>query len=191
MRRTGLILAFLSVVAALIGIGPGASAHFCSFPLKIDVGKPVTLNVGVAAEGQAVRAVDVEVPDAFELKKPLEFAGYAAERRGKWLHLEGAEIASYSCHYFAIEGQATLKGRMVMRIVTTTADGKRTRYENLNPASQFPAMQIFAGVAIPRDFVADEKRHTPVWVIGAVAVGAALVAVGMAELVRRRVTMGR
>ncbi|MEY2426246.1 MAG: hypothetical protein QOI61_1818 [Actinomycetota bacterium] len=193
MRRMRLILALTATAAAVtlsVAAAPPAAAHFCSVPAEINVGESVLLNIGVAAEAKPVRGVDIAVPEGFELKEPVGYLGYEPTVSGKWVHFEGGEIAPYQCHYFAFEGQATRKGRLVARIVTTDVDGKQTNYNDLRPISQFPAQLIYAGVPIPDPAQpASSDSSTSVWVALAVAVGAGVLVVGGAYAVNRRRSM--
>ena len=189
MRRTRFILALIAALSVVtVGARP-AAAHFCSFPVKIAVNKDVTVNIGVAAEALPVRDVDIEIPAGFTLKESFGYLGYVGETRGKWVHFTGAEIAPYTCHYFALAGRATRKGEYIARIITTAADGTKTTYKDPNPATQYPAMLIFAGVPIPTDFTPDSGGGVPMWLGVVGAFGAGALAVGIAVLVRRRVTM--
>lgn len=166
-----------------------AAAHFCSIPVEVNLGERVNVNIGVAAEEKPVRAVDIEIPDGFDLDEPFGFMGYEPTRRGKWVHFEGAEIQRGACHYFAFQGEATKKGRLVARIITTAPDGTKTRYEDLRPGALFPAMLIFAGVDMA-DY-SDDDGGVPTWVGVVISLALGVVAVAVAMWVRRRVTMGR
>lgn len=167
--------------------GRPASAHFCSIPAEINVGEDVTVNIGVAAEARPVRDVEVEIPAGFTFKESFGYLGYIGTRQGKWVHFTGAEIAPYTCHYFAIAGRAEHKGRFVARIITTADDGTRRRYEDLNPNTQFPAMLIFAGIPVQTDFSPKSSGGgVPTWLAGVVAVAAGAGAVAVAVLVNQR-----
>ncbi len=168
---------------------PPAAAHFCSIPAEINVGEDVLLNIGVGAEAKPVQAVDIAVPDGFVLKEPVGYTGYQPTIDGKWVHFEGGEIAPYSCHYFAFEGQATRKGRLVVRIVTTDADGTKTDYNDTRPGSLLGAQLVYAGIPIPTAAVPSEDDGTSIWVALAVAVGAGVLVVGVAIAINRRRSM--
>jgi hypothetical protein len=191
MRRMRLILALLSLatVCTLAGVqAPRASAHFCSIPATVKVGVEGMVNIGVAAEAKPVRAVDIAIPDGFELKEPVGYQGYTATIDGQSVHFEGGSIAPYSCHYFGFQGTAVKRGRLVAQITTTAEDGTRQRYTDLRPISQYPAMLIFAGVkAADYEPKAPAKRGgVSIWVALAVAIAAGAVVVGGAVLLNRR-----
>jgi hypothetical protein len=185
MRRTRFILALVTVALAVTSWARPASAHFCSTPQNINVGEDVMVNIGVAAEEKPVRDVDIEVPDGFALKEPVGFLGYEPTREGKWVHFTGAEIQPFACTFFAFSGQATRKGALVARIVTTAVDGTKTHYDSTKPAALYPAMVIYAGVTL------EELNGSKSSVVPriAVAVGVAIAAVGIAVFIRRRVTI--
>jgi hypothetical protein len=182
-----LTLAAAAVILFVVA-PPPAAAHFCSIPTEINVGEEVLVNIGVGAEAKAVRGVDIAVPDGFVLKEPVGFMGYEPTRNGKWVHYEGAEIAPFTCHYFGFEGEATRKGRLVVRIVTTDVDGIKTDYKNTRPGSLLGAQLIYAGIPIPTG--AEPSDDGPsVWMALAVAVAAGAAVVGVAYAVNRRRSM--
>ncbi len=195
MRRTRVILA--SLASALV-VGPGvvgpqrASAHFCSTPVEINVGESVVVNIGVAAEQKPVRGVDISIPEGFDLEEPFGYLGYVGTVDGDWVHFEGAEIAPFTCTFFSFQGQATRRGRLVARIVTTAVDGAKTQYNDLKPASLYPAQLIYAGVPVPTGAQPESKSGFPsIWLGLAGALTAGGIAVGAAVLVNRRRAMTR
>jgi hypothetical protein len=185
------ILALLTAVAVVTLAGvyaPRAAAHFCSIPAEVNVGEEGMINIGVAAEDKPVHAVDIEIPDGFELKEPVGYQGYTATVEGDVVHFTGGTIEPYSCHYFGLSGTALKRGRLVAEITTTAEDGTTQRYTDLRPISQFPAMLIFAGVKAS-DYAPKTPKAgggvSPLVAVG-VAVGAGVLAVGTAVLVNRR-----
>jgi hypothetical protein len=180
----------VATVVTLTGVhAPVADAHFCSVPADIGVGKELMVNIGVAAEAKPVHAIDIEIPDGFSLKEPVGYLGYTGSVRGKFAHFEGGVIQPYTCQYFGFVGEATKRGRLVAEIITTADDGTRQRYTDLRLISQFPAMQIFAGVNS-----ADYQPKTPkpasgdggFFVALAVALTAGVLVVGTAVIINRR-----
>ena len=146
------------------------------------------VNIGVAAEEKTVGAVDIQIPDGWDLKEPVGYLGYTATIQGKWVHFEGASIAPYTCHYFGFEGTATRKGRLVAKIITTADDGTKTTYSDLRPISQYPAMLILAGISAA-DLPSTQPKASggvSIWVALGVAVVTGLVVVGGAVAVNRR-----
>lgn len=145
------------------------------------------MNVGVGAEAEPVREVDIEIPAGFDLIEPVGYLGYTGTVRGKYAHFEGAEIAPYTCTYFSLNGTAVRRGRLVVKIITTAPDGTKTRYSSTNPLSPLQAQLIYAGIPIPDMAVSgaeDDGPNVLLIVGGALLAGAA--AVGVAILVRRR-----
>lgn len=192
MRRMASILALgllLGGVIPLLGL-TAAVAHVCTNPVEVAVGKTFSVNIGVAAEDKAITRVEMTVPDGFDLQDSFGFLGWTGERNGDVVAFTGGEIPPYQCGFFALKGSAPKKGDYVVEIIAVAGDGARRVYANRNPYSAFPAMNIYAGMPIPpaSEFAggADDGGDGVPWKVVAGALGAGVLAVGIAWRVRNR-----
>ncbi|MDP1792793.1 MAG: hypothetical protein Q8K63_01540 [Acidimicrobiales bacterium] len=169
-----------------------ASAHVCTNPVEVEVGEFFSVNIGVASEGKPVTAVEITVPNGFDLEDQFGFLGWVGERRGDTVFFTGGVIEPYQCGYFTFKGTAPKKGIYVSDITVIANDGARRAYTNTNPYSAFPAMALYAGLPLP---VADDvgggsgsgsgDDGRPLWQVIAIGLAAGLLVVGIAWRVRR------
>ena len=129
---------------------PPAAAHVCTNSVEVRVGKVFSVNIGVAAEDKPITNVRIGVPKGFDLEESFGFLGWTGERHGTVVDFTGGAIAPYQCGYFTFKGSAPKKGVYVADIVATAEDGTRRAYTNTNPYSAFPAMILYADVAMPK-----------------------------------------
>lgn len=126
-----------------------ALAHICTNPVEVNVGESVNINFGVAAEDKPVTAVDVTVPDGFDLREPVAFNGWQATRDGSVVHFTGGTIKAYTCEFFTFSGAAQRQGALRADITVIHDDATTRVYADPNPYSPFPTMGIYAGVPLP------------------------------------------
>ncbi len=156
-----------------------ASAHFCSTPLQVPVGRPVTFTVGVPAEDITVTRVDIEIPDGFELHRGVEFAGWKAERDGDVLRFTGGRIRLLMCAFFTLAGEAPEPAVLVVPFTTYGEDGTKLREFRSEVLNHVDAAQlVYAGMdpgAVPEDSAGTSPALTIAgWTLLGLAAGGAL-----------------
>ena len=123
-----------------------ADAHFCSQPLEVPVGRPVTFTVGVPSEEVPVARVDIELPPGFELHRAVEFAGWRAQRVGNVVRYEGGQIRLFMCAFFTLAGEVPEKTLLVVPFVTYDADGQVIQEYRSKSLNEVDAAQlVYAG----------------------------------------------
>lgn len=144
--RTRAMLALVVVLAVVaIPVRP-AAAHFCSQPLQVPVGRPVTFTVGVPSEDVPVSRVDIELPKGFELHRAIEFAGWRATRAGNVVRYEGGEIRLFMCAFFTLAGEVPEKTTLVVPFVTYGKDGQKVQEFRSRDLNEVDAAQlVYAG----------------------------------------------
>ena len=149
MRATTRAIVALGVV--LFGIPilttSPAAAHFCSQPLQVPVGRPVTFTVGVPSEDLPVARVDIELPKGFEFHRAVEFAGWRATRVGNVIRYEGGRIRLFLCAFFTLAGEVTEKSTLVVPFVTYGEDGQKIQEFRSQDQNEVDAAQlVYAGI---------------------------------------------
>jgi hypothetical protein len=185
MRRIRAILA-LACIGIAVGIGgplvPSADAHICTNPAQVKVGQRQSINFGVASEQQPVSAVDVTVPNGFDLVEPVGFNGWQARRDGSVVHFTGPALQPYSCVFFTFDGTARRKGALFAEITVHNGDGTTRAYADHNPYSPFPALGIYADTPLPKQGVTPGESGTSSTPKLMLALSVAVIAGGVAAL---------
>ena len=177
------------MVALVPGSEP-ATAHFCSSPLQVPVGRPVTFTVGVPAEDVPVTRVDIEVPGTFDLHRGVEYAGWTVEREGNVVRYTGGPIGLFQCAFFTLAGEVPEKATLMVPFTTYDKDGaviREFRSRVLNHADA--AQLVYAGTEAHEPAAEEHGGNLALTVAGWALVG--LGAAGALVLwVRRRRTTG-
>ena len=168
------------------GVQP-AAAHFCSTPLQVPVGRPVTFTVGVPAEDAVVARVDIEIPEEFDLHRGVEFADWKVERDGQVLRFTGGRIRLFMCAFFTIAGEVPEKATLIVPFTTYTEDGTvirefRSRVLNHTDAAQL----VYAGTDPVAESEDPEDTGAPALAIAGWALIGLALAGGVVLIVRRR-----
>lgn len=141
----------LAALVALCGLplatARPAAAHFCSQPLQVPVGRPVTFTVGVPAEEVPVTRVDIELPEGFEFHRAIGFAGWQATRVGDdVVRYEGGTIRLFLCAFFTLAGVVTEKTTLLVPFVTYGEDGQKIQEFRADDLNEIDAAQlVYAG----------------------------------------------
>jgi uncharacterized protein YcnI len=188
MRRAAGFIVAMVVGAGLLVVPPRpAGAHFCSSPLKVPVGEPVTFTVGVPAEEAQVGRVEIEVPEEFDLHRPVERPPWRVEQEGDKVIFTGGPINLFQCGFFTLAGEVPDKAKLVVPFTTYDTQGKKIREFRSEDLSHLDTAQlVYAGV----DF---EGRPTepgegpPPWLqpVGWGLIGVAVIGGGVLLLRRR------
>lgn len=140
------MLALALGLAAITVVGGPAGAHFCSTPLEVPVGRPVTFTVGVPAEDAIVGRVDIEVPPEFELHRPVEYPGWEVERDGDVVRFTGGPINLFQCAFFTLAGEVPEKATLVVPFTTYSPGGELVRVFRSRVLNHVDAAQlVYAG----------------------------------------------
>lgn len=169
------------MVAVASGITTPATAHFCSTPLQVPIGRPVTFTVGVPAEDETVTRVDIEIPDGFELHRGVEFAGWKAERDGDVLRFTGGRIRLLMCAFFTLAGEVAEPAVLVVPFTTYGENGTKLREFRSEELNHVDAAQlVYAGMdpaALSDDLDSGFNQALAIagWVLMGLAAGGALI----------------
>lgn len=159
----------------------------CATPVAVDVGKRVTVVVGVVAEQTAVTGVDIEVPADFRLRSVRPTPGWTAGGTETDVELRGGPIPPFGCGYFTLEGTATERGVLAFPLVVHNDDGTTKRLAGREPGTAESAQLVYAGVTPGED-----DGSVPVGtVVGAGLVGMGLAGAAVLFVRRRRARAGR
>lgn len=137
-----------SIVLSLPSVAGAAGGHICALPIEVEVGEPSTLVIGVGAESTAVTAVEIELPDGFELTA-ANGDGWQVETGDDVVRFTDSSVAPFACGYVTLEGVAEQRSKLVFPLVMETAAGESVRYDSAVPHHEQSAQLIYAGMDAP------------------------------------------
>ncbi len=170
------IVAFGACLVPLLGVAP-VGAHTCVLPAQVAVGVPIAVTVGVPAESQPVAAVDMEVPEGFEVNEVNQTLGWRVVRDGSTWRFRDGLVPSFSCGYITLRGVAHEHGELAFPLTLRTAGGEAIERSADHPGGPQVKQVVFAGVEL--DTVDDEGTN-PMPVILGTLVGGGLIAAALA-----------
>ena len=138
----------LTALLMALHAGP-AAAHSCAAPVRTEVGATTSLTIGVAAELQPVVAIDVEVPEGFELTGSTEVRSWQVAAEEDVVHFTSGRIAPFGCGYVTVRGRAERKGRLLFPVTVTTEDGTKKRYAETDPTLPTAGGLLYVGIDPP------------------------------------------
>jgi uncharacterized protein YcnI len=142
-----LILALLFVVA---GSAP-APAHPLATQAVVGVNQPITLNIGIPAEGTTpMVGVDITIPRGFELSEVVPLAGWTVEQDKDEVRYRGGNVAVGGFALFTLRGKIPKKSTLRFPMLLRNADGSSVRWDDKDPGDRFPAATVYAGTKPPR-----------------------------------------
>jgi hypothetical protein len=115
------------LVALTLGWTPGiADAHVCPVAAIIPVGQPSNVTVAVTVEAVPVPDVQIDIPTGLQIVHVVPFAGWKITQSGqsiRYVGENGTTIAPFTCHYFAVQLTANVKGAFAIPVTQRDAQG--------------------------------------------------------------------
>jgi uncharacterized protein YcnI len=142
-----LILALLVVVA----VSSPAGAHPLATQAVVGVNQPITLNIGVPAEGATpMVGVDITIPRGFELAEVVPVAGWTVEQDKGAVRYRGGSVPVGGFALFTLRGKIPKKSTLRFPMLLRNADGTSQRWDDKDPADRYPAATVYAGTRPPK-----------------------------------------
>jgi hypothetical protein len=140
----GAILALLLVLARATPV----HAHPLATQQVVGVGQPITLNIGIPAEGNSpMVGVDITIPGGFDLTEAVPVAGWTVEREKGAVRYRGGPLPVGQFVLFSLKGQIPKKSTLRFPMVLRAADGTSRRWDDKKPSDPYPAAIVYAGTS--------------------------------------------
>lgn len=111
------------------------------------VGEPARITVGITAEQAAVIAVEIGIPDGFEVDRVAAAEWDVRQAPGR-VELRDGEVPRFACGYIGLAGTATTEGVLVFPLTLHAADGTTVQLSERDPGHHLSGQLVYAGVPI-------------------------------------------
>jgi hypothetical protein len=183
VRRPAVLVLTSGVFAtSLLALTAGpASAHICSRPAEILVGRTQSIAVGVTVEDATVPDVEIDIPPGLHLDHVDAKPGWSFRRAGSTVRYRGGPITRFRCEDFSLGVTAAAKGTFGIAVVQRTASGKIVARTNPDPnraSDRLLDQFVYAGVKPPSTDTGGSSGPSAATIGGIALVGLGVILAG-------------